>query len=338
MGWRNIDLSEEFKRILFSLGAIPVLELDKKFWRDVETPAVYLKGQRIDVNGWLSPYWAKTSIFLSDEEKEKYGIPKKPLTYTEYVSLLAVDEYETTKDPMQFAIMTFVLENMLLEEIEIQNPNDIVKVYEASIGLENLALQLLRNRLSSEEIIRLYSKRKDSNLLELLPVPRLEEEGYIKFLEDVAEVEPVSGWQTLSKLNKMNPQKYGSKLRDFIISRIRQSESFGERKKLYRTLAEIGDEKSLEVLATYLLDDPVTECREAILKAAIKYNLCSKGVVGSAVKLAKGIGAKHEPVTPSRRQNQWRQHLREYLTWVKNNNSCDTILRTDAEVALRLLR
>ena len=35
--------------------------------------SAYAKGERVDVNGWLSPYWAKSSVFLMQNKPRKTG-------------------------------------------------------------------------------------------------------------------------------------------------------------------------------------------------------------------------------------------------------------------------
>ena len=94
------EVTEEYIQTLYNLGSVAVTELDQKFWGDEEGQTAYLKGERVDVNGWLSPYWVKTNIFLTDSVKEEYGIPKEPLTYSEYISLLDVDTYKKTENPL----------------------------------------------------------------------------------------------------------------------------------------------------------------------------------------------------------------------------------------------
>lgn len=332
------EMTEKYKATLRALGAVPVSELDRKFWGDEQGQTAYLKGERVDINGWLSPYWAKSSIFLTDAEKERLGIPKKPLTYSEFISLLDVDAYNKTKHPLQFAIMAFVLENMLTEGIEIVDPDGFIKVYDAGIGLEERALSLLKGHVNSDEVMRLYEKHGDTRLLDVFPVPRPEEEKYIEFLRTVAEKEPNRGWFALSLLYTMDKATYKVPFRDFMISKVRATDNSGARIAMYRALVEIEDEKSVEFLAESLLNDPVTESREAIIRAALAGNMCPKKLVDSVIQLAKGVGEEHKSVTVSRMVDQWRHSLREYLIWVKGNNLCDAETRTNAEGALELLK
>jgi hypothetical protein len=335
---RSGDMTKKYKVTLYALGAVQVSELDRKFWSDEKGQAVRLKGERIDVNGWLSPYWAKSDSFLTDAEKQRYGIPKKPLTYAKYISLLDVDGYRKAKHPLQYAIMAFVLENMLTQGVEVEEPGDIVRVYEARVGLETRALKLLKNRTTSVEAMRLYNKHGDTRLLDVFPVPKPQEEDYIRFLGALAEREPDQRFHALSLLYAMDKVTYKTNFRDYMVLRIRKSDSWLERGRMYRALVEIGDQKSVESLADSLLKDPVTECREAIIRAALARNLWSKELVGSGIQLAQGLGGQHRTVTPSRMEGQWRHILREYLLWARDHNLCDAATRTAIEGALELLQ
>jgi hypothetical protein len=327
---------ERLETILYSLGAVPVSELDKKFWNSDRDPTVYRKGRRVDVHGWLSPYRAQSTIFLSDADKERYGIPKEPLTYSEYVSLLDIDGYRTTQHPLQYAIMAFVLENMLFQGVEIEDVDPIIAVYEAHIGLEARALSLLKGRVSSDIVMDLYNKHGDGRLLDIFPVPQAREERYISFLQRVAEMEPRNRY-VFSLLYEMDPNTYRVPFRDLMIRAIREPGRGGFHVKAFRGLVEIGDEEAIEILAESLLNDPVTENREEILHAAAKANQCSKRFMDSVLMLARGLGKKHEPETMSRGPDEWQYNLQQYLAWVKDNEGCDAETREEAERALDFL-
>ena len=263
-------MTEQHKSTLYALGAVPVSELDREFWSDEAGQAVYSKGERVDVNGWLSPYWAQSGSFLTDAQKKRYGISKEPLTYAEYVSLLDVEGYRRTKHPLQYTIMVFVLENMLSECIEIENCDDMIRVYEAGIGLEERALPLLKGCLNSDQAIQLYNKHEDARLLDVFPVPQPEQEDYIEFLRTLAEREADTGWSALGLLYAMDKDTYKVAFRDFMIHRLRETDSLGKHVRMYRALAEIGDRESVQSLAASLLSDPVTEGREAILRTKLQ--------------------------------------------------------------------
>jgi hypothetical protein len=331
-------MTTDYNTTLYALGAVPLSAIAREFRSDETDRAVYLKGERVDVNGWLSPYWVKSDQFLTGAERDRYVTPRQPLTYAEYAALLNVDEYKRTKNPQQYAVMAFVLETMLQEGITIENPEDIIKVYEVDVGLDDRVLPLLKDRLNSERAMQLYQKRRDARLLDVFPVPSPEEENYIQFLHTMVEREPDKGWNALRLLYIMDKTRYKEEFRDFTIRRVRETDSWVERLPLYRTLVEVGDEKSIQSLAKSLLSDPVTEDREAIIRTALAVNVYSKELVDSVVQLAKGLGDKHESVTPSRMADQWQLTLHEYLAWVKDNNFCDAASQNDVDEALELLK
>ena len=331
---RVADMSKEYEAVLHALGAVPVSALDKKFWGDETGRSLYLKGQRVDVNGWIAPHWIKEGTLSFSEEKERAAAP---LTFAQYVSLLDVEGYAATKEPLRYAVIAIALDKMLMEGAQIENPDVIIKVYEAGIGLEDRALRLLKSRVSSDRAMQLYNKHGDSRLLDVFPVPRAQETNYIQFLREVATKESEKGWLALSLLYAMDNTAYKEEFRDSLINRVRAVSNWAVRAQMCDALAGIGDRVSLDFLAGCLLTEPVTEVREAILRAAIARTLCSKELVRSVVQLARGFGQDHRPVTSSRMGDQWKFSLREYLTWAKNSNICETDSRVEAENALGLL-
>ena len=167
------DMIKEYKATLYALGAVPVAELDRKWWGDDAGNTLYFKGERVDVNGWVASDRIRKGNFLTNAEKERAQLAKKkPLTFAQYVSLIDIEGYRKNKEPLQYAIMAIALDNMLMEGVKVENPDDIIKVYEAGIGLEERALRLLKGRLNSERAMQLYQKHRDAHLLAVFPVPR----------------------------------------------------------------------------------------------------------------------------------------------------------------------
>ena len=72
---------------------------------------------------------------LTDAEKLKYGIPKKPPTYEHYLALIDIDSYKRTHDPLLFLVMRFSLESLGIHKIAVRK-EDMLRIYEAQIGLE----------------------------------------------------------------------------------------------------------------------------------------------------------------------------------------------------------
>lgn len=331
---------EKYEAILYTLGAVPISKLDKEVQvnKRADGKATYFKNDLVEVNGWLSPRWVKKGGLLTDVVTKEKDIPKELQKYCEYASLLDVDEYIKTKDPLQYAIMAFTLDNLLMDRIEIENLDDIIRVYKAGIGLEERALPLLKDHLNSDQAMDLYSESKDARLLDVLPSPQPEDKKYIQFLLDIAERESDKGWCALYLLYKMDKSAYREKFRDFITRKVHETSSLQDRMGMYSALAEIGDDKSREALATSLLEDPVTEGREAILSAALERKVCSRELVDSVEKILKGLGEKHRSFSTGRMADQWNYYLREYLMWVKDNESCENKTRKGAKDTLELIR
>lgn len=95
-----IAATARYEQSLYDLGAFPVYKLTKPYWTNGNAGKVYGKGERVDVDGWLPPYWA--AEYLTDAEKRKYGIPRKPLSYGQYMAMIDIDTYKRTHDPQLF--------------------------------------------------------------------------------------------------------------------------------------------------------------------------------------------------------------------------------------------
>jgi hypothetical protein len=109
-GWAaDKTATPKYEKMLYDLGAFPVAKLTKDYWTNGNPGKVYGKGERIDVDGWLPPNWAAS--YLTKAEKARYGIPKKPLSYEQYVAMLDIDAYQRTHDPTLFLVMRFALGN-----------------------------------------------------------------------------------------------------------------------------------------------------------------------------------------------------------------------------------
>jgi len=331
------DMNEQYEAVLYSLGSVPVSKLEKKYWHDESGHAAYLKNQRVDVNGWLLPFWAKSDAFLTDSEKERFGIPKAPLTFEGYVGLLDVDRYAESQNKRLYAIMAFVLENMLAEGIEFQNTEPIKKVYTAGIGLEERALKLLKGRLNSDEVMMLYNTHKDARLLDVFPVPRPQESDYIAFLREVSEAQSAKGWTAFRQLYVMDRASYKAPFRDLLILKARKSDSWTDRMKMYEAIVDIGDETSLGALQSALMEDSVTEVRESIIYSILAKDMWSRELVKSVIQLAHGQGREHDTVTHSRMIDQWRYNLRSFLAWAGDNEHCDAQTKADISRSLKLL-
>jgi hypothetical protein len=332
------DLDQQYEAALYSLGAVPVSKLERKYWHDQSGQAAYLKNQRVDVNGWLSPYWAQSDFFLNKEEKKRFGLPKPPLTFESYVALLDVTTYRETRNKKLYAVMAFALENMLSYDIQIPDTEAIRRVFAAGIGLETRALKLLKGRIQYREAMQLYRDRPDPRLPEIFPMPQPEQSEYIAFLREVSETQPETGWKALRLLYRMDHDAYWIPFRDLLIHISPKSEDWSNRVQMYRAIVDIGDVSSLEALNRAIGEDQVTEVRESILDALSTKGLWYQPMIEKVIQLAQGGGNAHEAVTPSRMVDQWKRSLRVFLVWAAEYPQCDEQTRTKIKRVLTRLR
>jgi hypothetical protein len=328
-------MPNEYEAALLELGATPVSALDKTLWGDETGRTLFLKGQRVDINGWVAPHWTKEGTFAPGPEKER---AVASLTFAQYVSLLDVESYAARKDPLQYAAMAIALDRMLMDGTRIENPEAIIRVYEAGIGLEDRALRLLRDCITSEQAMPLYEKHPDSRLLDVFPAPHPEDVRYVQFLREVADRDTEKGWLAFRLLHAMDQTVYREQFRDFLIDRIRDTASWATRSRMCEALAGIGDQVSMDFLGNYLSAEPITEVREAILRAALSHGRCPSNFVGSIAQFAGDLDRGHRSVTSGRMADQWKYSLREYLTWAENSDLCDAASQVEARSALDRLK
>jgi hypothetical protein len=314
--------SSKYEKMLYDLGAFPVAKLTKSYFTNGHPGKVYGKGERIDVDGWLPPYWA--ADYLTDAEKARYGLPKKPLSYQQYVAMLDVDTYRRTHDPTLLLVIRFTLESMWFNQIDVRK-EDILRVYEARIDVGNYAVYLLRGRLPSEDAMRLVRTYGDENLFSILPPPRPTDKAYILFLNQQANAAqwPIHCRQEAYKLLfAVDEKTYRKPYREFLLSHVKVAKDWWERARLYKALGQFKDEESMKALREGLVHDPVTECRESILES-----LVLQGEVASAIDailvIANKKDQKHDAKTVSRAAGQWSRKLLRYLAWAKSQKGLD---------------
>ena len=333
-GWAaEKPAAPKYEKMLYDLGAFPVAKLTQPYWTNGHPGEVYSKGTRVDVDGWLSPYWAPS--YLTEAEKVQYGIPKKLPSYEQCVAMLDIDTYKRTHDPMLFLVMRFTLESMRQNDMRVRIA-DILRVYEAKVGLEPFAVPLLWGRWSNEDAMRLIGTYGDERLFDVLPKPQPTDKAYIAFLVEQAGA---AKWPTHCRhdafklLFAVDEKTYRKPYREFLLSHVKTTENWWERADLYRGLTQLKDDESLRAVREGLVHDPVTECRESIL-----YGLEERGEVASAIDailvIANGQDDKHAAVTPSRGPEQWSHRLNEYLQWAKSQKGLDvgTLKKVDEAI------
>jgi hypothetical protein len=273
---------------------------------------------------------------LTDAEKAKYGIPKKPLSYEKYIGLLDIDTYKRTHDPKLFLVMRFTLGNMQSED-QLLKRDDFLRVYEAQVGLEQWAVRAAKSPLACEDAMRLLKAYSDERLFDLLPPPRATDKAYIAFLVEQANAEK---WSIYSrqKVHKLlvafDPKTYRPTYRQFLLANVKTAKDGWERANLYDGLIEFKDEETLKATADGLLHDPVTECRESILSQLRQQGEVAS-VIDAVVAVVEGKGDPHGAVMPGRSANQWDDRLRDYLKWAKALKTLDkaTAEKVDQAIA-----
>lgn len=314
--------SSKYEKTLYDLGAFPVAKLTKPYWTNGHPGKVYGKGERVDVDGWLPPRVAPG--YLTAAERTRYGIPTEPLAYEQYVALLDIDTYQRTHNPLLFLVMRFTLERMERESMRVRK-EDILRVYEARIGLEQFAIYLLREQLSSADAMRLVRTYGDEKLFAVLPAPVPADKAYMAFLNEQASA---AKWSISCRhdayklLFAVDANAYRKPYREFLLNHVKTAKDWWVRAFLYEGLIQLKDESSLKAVREGLVHDPITECREAIL-----YFLKQQGEVASAIDailvVVNGHDERHEAVTVSRMSPYWTPNLNEYLKWAKSQKGLD---------------
>lgn len=325
--------------MLYELGAFPVAKLTQLYWDNGYPGKVYGKGERIDVDGWLPPFWAASSDYLTDAEKAKYGIPKKPLTYKRYLEMLDIDSYQRTPDPMRLLVMRFALERMAAERQDVQK-EDMLRVYEAGIGLEPFVLPLLNGRLTGDDVMRLVGNHGDEKLLGILPPPQPQDRAYIAFLNEQASA---AKWSIHARqecyelLWALEPQAYRQPYGNFLLVNVKNAEDWWERAGLYEALIRLKNEQSLQAVREGLVHDPVTECRESILRELQEQGEVA-GVIDAILMVANRQDTEHHAHMPSRGSDQWSYSLGEYLKWAKSQKALDAATLQKVDEAIGKLK
>ncbi|WP_417394082.1 hypothetical protein [Gimesia chilikensis] len=262
--------TESYEAILYELGAIPVSKLTKPYWNNGEPGEVFSKGTREDVHGWLSPYLVRRFSYLTGSERQSYGIPKPPLSYERYVALLDVETYQKTKDPLLFAIIEFTLDELLRRKLEINNPDDILQVYHARMGLEDLVLWTLKGRgLTGPMVADLYRQYQDDRLLDYLVPPEAGQDAYKAFLEQLltdSKIELDQRFVVYTQLYESDHAACLAGYKAFILSNVEQVPHWRDRYAMYEALIRIGDEECVAAVDQALLNDPTAQTRESLLR------------------------------------------------------------------------
>jgi len=287
--------TQPYEKMLYELGAFPVSRLTKPYWTNGNPGKVYSKGRRVDVDGWLPP--DEAAYYLTDTEKAQYAIPAKPLHYEQYVAMLEINKYKQTHDPQLFLVMRFALQSLEYQHVAVKK-TDILRVYEAQVGLERFAVPLLDGQLSSSDAIRLIRTYGDVQFFYVFPKPDANDNVYIAFLNEqsLAEKWPIACRKKCYELLfALDDRTYRERYRTFLLSNVKTAKDWGDRMFLYDALIQLKDQESLKTVCDGLVHDPITECRERILCYAKEHGEVTS-IIDAILVIANGEDAPHHPV------------------------------------------
>jgi hypothetical protein len=261
------------------------------------------------------------------------------MRYEQYAAMLEIDTYKRTHDRLLLLVMRFALDSMATNNLHVKK-DDILRIYEARIGLEQQAIRLLDGQLSIEDAMRMLRTYGDTNLFVIFPAPQPKDKAYIAFLNQQAGAAkwPIHCRQDAYRLLfALDERTYRAPFREFLLSHADTATDWWERAKLYGALVQLKDEESLKAVRRGLVHDPITECREDIL-----YDLRKEGEATSAIDailvIADGHDEMHHAVTVSRMPGEWSYNLNEYLKWAKSHKGLDAITLRKVDEATEKLR
>ncbi len=329
-----------YRSWLLELGAVPA-----------EGGGRGLKPSRNDiVHGWINPRHALRDRYVPVAVQKEYGLPKDALSYDRYVSFLCAEQYKKHKAPDLYAAMLFALEEMLRRNIPVRVSQDMIRVYEAGIGLEEQAIRLLaRAKLTRDEALALFERFEDVRLICLLKPP--EQDGpYVETLRAWSNKDGfgIHGRFLLKRLMaEAAPKRFKTDLRDFTIKNVTSvkdnrdswhSSGWWKRLKMYQTLIEVGDERCWDAINRALLNDPITETRERILLVLRKHPHSVTHVMPAVLKMTEDDGTEHRAATPSRMMGGYEYNLAEYLKWARSLPNLNEATREKVKKAIENLR
>tara|TARA_R110002095_G_scaffold104869_3_gene91822 strand:+ start:39 stop:1262 length:1224 start_codon:yes stop_codon:yes gene_type:complete len=337
--------TESYEEILYELGAFPVSKLTKSYWNNGNPGEVFSLGRRVDVNGWLPPEAVRSNEYLTESEKKRYGIPRPPLSYERYVTLMDVEIYQQSKDPLLFAVIKLTLDEFGDRRMKIRNPADFVKIYHARIGLDSELLWLFkRENVSGEVFARMYQQQQDPLVFHYLPPLKTGQEEYRMFLDQQLvnpQIRVEDRFQVYTQLYHADQQKHLQDYQAFLISNVDQPDDWFYRWRMNEALLEIGTPEAIQVVNQSLLNDPVAEVRECIL-----HHLKEQGQIDEFIDtillLSNGKGQPCTGVMPNRMflsagENEISYDLSEYLKWAQEQNYLKRETKHKVKIALQAL-
>ena len=323
----------DYRDILIELGAFPYRE-ERGSNYYLDRPVI-----RIDVNGWVPPYYFNT-IKFSNEEKSKYSLSttkeKWINWYHKYESLLNLHLYNRNRDPELFAIMTFLLDIGNREKLRVTNKKNLIQIVKAGIGLEKKACALISDILTHKEAIDIYKaicplSLKNYSLVDLLfCVPKKDETEYLRFLNNSiknANLSLYSRWYFHFLLYKMDVKKYQERFIQFFSENVLKEKSGIKRSNMYHNTIMLNDLEILKRMSVFLSSDPDTGCRKIILKRLCKIRYVDNEIINVIYSISQGKGKRHRSDAFLDDPTFWQWELMSYLKCVKDSASLDVKLR-----------
>tara|TARA_R110002095_G_scaffold185025_1_gene162242 strand:+ start:3515 stop:4507 length:993 start_codon:yes stop_codon:yes gene_type:complete len=289
----------------------------------------------------------KTEVCCRPENKH-YGIPKAPLSYERYVELIDVETYRKTNDLLLAAIIEFTLDEFHWRKIKIKNPENILQIYHAKMGLDHDVLRLLKQcGLTGPEIASLYRQNQVPLLLRCLTPPESGQDDYIAFLENISSDKLLDAgyrFEAYSLLYQLDKQKYLAGYKAFLIKNVNQVSSWSDRCRMNPALLEIGDQECLQIVKQNLLNAPLFEVRTSILDS-----LKEQGIVAEFLDtiqlLAEGKGKAfrhglHFGNGPGMNEgdSEYKQVLRRHLSWARQQDNLTKAAQEKIQSSLYSLR
>ncbi|QDV21475.1 hypothetical protein Pan153_61630 [Gimesia panareensis] len=317
--------AEACEAMLYELGAYPVSKLTREYPYGDTSGVVYGVPNRVDVNGWLPPQAVRSAKYLTYQEKRTQGIPKPPLSYERYIEIMDTDAYQRTKDPMLFLVIRLALQEFRDREIEIKNPEDLLKIYHARMGLDAEVLSLFKSRSAPGVVFaRLYQRHQDPLIFRFLPPVERGQAEYRQFLEqqvDNPQLKVKDRFYVYQHLYQADKQQHGDGYQAFLISNVEQMDAWLDRSQMIQALLEIGSEESIRVVKRCLLNDPVLEVRKAILRK-LKAQGRIEEFLDTLLQLSNGQckpcqSVAINPVRITQKETVMTYPLRAWLEWAE---------------------
>ena len=336
---------QEYQAILYELGSFPVRRLTEPYQNNGHPGEVYFMGHRIDVHGWLPPL--RATQYLTRTERKTNQLPRTHLSYERYVTFLDVKTYQQTRDPLLFAVLRFTLDEMQRYQLEIKQPEDLLQVYHARIGLEEAVLKALQGRgLTGPMVADLYRQYGDAVLLRYLTPPTRGEQEYRAFLEQLLKDQSIDAalrFVVYTQLYQADQQKHLAGYKAFISDHIEQLPDWRDRKSMNSALSAIGDAESIEIMNRSLLNDPVAEVREWILVVEqLDRKRVHPAVIDTLLQLAEGKGKPCQHVLPTcfkipEQGTELRPFLFAWLDWAREQPNLEQETQQKIERVLQFL-